>query len=256
MGAAFYSRTYLTMAAVSCPTSDQPHLRLVLPQLVLDHVLEPNYNWRVVVVLASGSFNPVHKSHVGMLQGARASFAGPGQIIIGYLAPSSDRYVSQKMGQASGANRHYSLQERSMLCHEAIQDAEEFDPTIQTWLGVIDWGWASGPKIRQHLLETFGRISLEMPHITFEVQLVYGADFFARCRARNFDSLICVMREGSSAEERTVVQRLQRDGLKVIQTNACPVMSSSRVRQLLHNGNWDQLSQLVGPRVLRKLRVL
>ena len=49
--------------------------------------------------MASGSFSPPHKMHTEMFLKARAALEKKGATVVaGYIVPSSDGYVSHKLG--------------------------------------------------------------------------------------------------------------------------------------------------------------
>ncbi|MBL9103763.1 MAG: hypothetical protein JNL82_22655 [Myxococcales bacterium] len=81
---------------------------------------------RAVVLLMTGSFNPVHAGHLEAMEVARRELEARGYFVAGgYLSPSHDGYVASKVAGA------LSAAERLQLCQVATADSE--------WLMTADW---------------------------------------------------------------------------------------------------------------------
>lgn len=86
----------------------------------------PGDEW--VVLLSTGSFSPVHRGHVAMMEAAAQRLVEAGlQVLGGYLSPSHDEYVSTK--QSGQAAMH--AEDRIALLEEALAD--------HAWLSVCPW---------------------------------------------------------------------------------------------------------------------
>mmetsp|Transcript_29811 Transcript_29811/g.35150 ORF Transcript_29811/g.35150 Transcript_29811/m.35150 type:complete len:380 (+) Transcript_29811:310-1449(+) len=104
------------------------------------------------VLVLPGSFNPVHKGHLECLEIAKAHLQAQGVSVIGgFLQPSSDSYVSQKLGAEA-----MSFNERVEVCFLAIKEhhqsyggkkeREYLDKEDRCDIETSDWisVWASG----------------------------------------------------------------------------------------------------------------
>lgn len=81
----------------------------------------------VVVLLMTGSFNPVHRGHVESLEIARLELEQRGYFVAGgYLSPSHDSYVSAKLG-----HKALPAPARLELCNIATADSD--------WLMASGW---------------------------------------------------------------------------------------------------------------------
>jgi nicotinic acid mononucleotide adenylyltransferase len=94
------------------------------------------------VLVLSGSFNPVHTQHIALLEAVRTRLANNGSTVAGgFLLPSSDDYVSSKLG-----NDAMALRVRVRLC-TLVTDRSD-------WLHVRPYGvmssyWATRRLLRQ-----------------------------------------------------------------------------------------------------------
>jgi nicotinic acid mononucleotide adenylyltransferase len=92
-------------------------------------------------LVLSGSFNPIHQGHMRVLHVARTKCSHDGVgIIAGFLAPSSDEYVSAKLG-----GQAWPLRFRSQLCAVAAAESD--------WIDVWDSGQMSGFRVCGEILE-------------------------------------------------------------------------------------------------------
>jgi nicotinic acid mononucleotide adenylyltransferase len=59
----------------------------------------------VYVASVVGSFNPVHRMHVGMFEHVKASLEAAGHTVVGaFMSPSHDSYLASKMRKTRGAH--------------------------------------------------------------------------------------------------------------------------------------------------------
>ncbi|MBX9952510.1 MAG: hypothetical protein K2Y39_25275, partial [Candidatus Obscuribacterales bacterium] len=81
----------------------------------------------VVVLLMTGSFNPIHKGHLESMEIARQELESRGYFVAGgYMSPSHHSYVCEKLG-----NQALPPQQRLELCHLATADSD--------WLMASGW---------------------------------------------------------------------------------------------------------------------
>ena len=81
----------------------------------------------VVVLLMTGSFNPIHKGHLESMEIARQELESRGYFVAGgYMSPSHHSYVSEKLGDQA-----LSAQQRLELCYLATTDSD--------WLMASGW---------------------------------------------------------------------------------------------------------------------
>ena len=91
-------------------------------------------------LVLSGSFNPIHQGHIQLLDAARAWYNHQGVgVIAGFLAPSSDDYVSAKLGSQA-----LPFDLRTGLCAEAT--------TASDWIDVWVSGQMSGFRVCREIL--------------------------------------------------------------------------------------------------------
>lgn len=75
---------------------------------------------RLVVLVTTGAFCPVHSGHLEMMELARSELERRGDLVLGgYLSPSHDAYVSIKCGA-----RTLSAAHRISLCEDAVRTSD------------------------------------------------------------------------------------------------------------------------------------
>ena len=77
---------------------------------------------RLIVLIATGSFNPPHLMHVKMLESARKAMSSQLDTFVvgGFLCPSHDKYVQGKLTEEEAFNSFH----RCALCEVATQDSD------------------------------------------------------------------------------------------------------------------------------------
>ncbi|HJX90359.1 MAG TPA: hypothetical protein VJ372_07680 [Pyrinomonadaceae bacterium] len=211
---------------------------------------------RLAFLLLSGSFNPIHTSHLRTLLKTRKYVENLGWTVVGgFLAPSSDAYVQEKLG-AEGL----PLRWRIALCELAI---EEFD-----WVSVC---------VKEELSSKWAcdGIRSELEHCCCDVLdrrrltgvEIMGSDtvvrIFSKILMENTAKggrstqqgrvICCVLRPGSESAaqskyiEGVLVPAAADLGveLMLLKPTLCgpplePV-SSSAVRELISKGDWEKL---------------
>ncbi|KAL6069476.1 Nicotinamide/nicotinic acid mononucleotide adenylyltransferase 2 [Balamuthia mandrillaris] len=105
----------------------------------------PSEEQRMVVLVSSGAFSPIHKSHLQLLEDAKkyCESDGKSKVVAGYLSPSDDRSVKGKLQGDWIEAKH-----RIEMCKIAVQDSD--------WLDVSDWesghrGWSSPTMLLNHI---------------------------------------------------------------------------------------------------------
>lgn len=137
----------------------------------------------LVVIVASGSFNPPHKLHLRMMELAKEAVESKQRKVVvgGFLVPSSDGYVSSKLGRDA-----YKLTERVEMSRRAVEDSP--------WLEASGLGIASSMHVA-HDLDQALQAHFRGAY-TFEVRLVFGADFVEKTKCWD-KQVIAISRKGS-----------------------------------------------------------
>jgi nicotinate (nicotinamide) nucleotide adenylyltransferase len=136
------------------------------------------------LLVSTGSFSPVHRMHVEMLQAARkrlqleieekeqaSNGKVRGAVVGGFLSPSHDHHVKAKLG-----NEYISAQHRLKMCELAVADSD--------WISVSAW------ECQQDFFVTFSEVTKniqafaheQIPGYIFRALFVCGADLVVRCR--------------------------------------------------------------------------
>eukprot|EP01116_Phalansterium_solitarium_P022628 TRINITY_DN7543_c0_g1_i1.p2 TRINITY_DN7543_c0_g1~~TRINITY_DN7543_c0_g1_i1.p2 ORF type:complete len:204 (-),score=68.13 TRINITY_DN7543_c0_g1_i1:17-628(-) len=185
---------------------------------------------------------PVHHMHVSVFDIAKAHLekTHPLQVVGGFLSPSHDNYVGQKLGSDSIESIHRVEMCRLALASHpfvACSSWEAEQPRFVDFPGVTIFH-------QRHLREQF-------PDANLEIMYLCGADHAVRCMLMNGMRgipVVCVSRPGSERH----MERLQtkdgvfyvvESGLDLARANA----SSTEVRKRMAMG--APIDGLVGPAV-------
>jgi nicotinic acid mononucleotide adenylyltransferase len=215
------------------------------------------------LLVLSGSFNPVHREHLTIIEQARGELERIGWTIrAGFLAPSSDAYVRKKLGAEAIA-----LPRRIHLCRLAVAAA--------SWIEVCETGELSSYRTARRLRETW-------PGNDLTVIEIMGGDTAVRLLGQlvqEWDQIppgerlpwyrgrtvFCVPRPGPEMRDRSaylldvVARRAAEFGLEVMLSKESMTddISSQSVRRMIRRSEWGTLRELnwLHPDVLRYLEM-
>ena len=137
----------------------------------------------LIILIESGSLAPPHRMHIGIMELTKKYIENnykTKKVVGGYLIPSSDGYVKQKL-----KNDFIPLKHRINMTKIMIQDSD--------WLECLDWGYAAGEKIKFCLQEI---INQQFPDLNIKCILVFGIDYYMKISRKLKDEHICVFRPG------------------------------------------------------------
>jgi nicotinic acid mononucleotide adenylyltransferase len=208
------------------------------------------------ILVLPGSFNPIHRQHMRILEIARTYLRAEGwSVRSAFLSPSSDDYVK-------GKGAALSLSFRIELCELA---AEEL-PWVDVWTSGEPSSYRAAKEIVQSLVNSNGD---DFPAACPKAIEVMGSDTAERILRRVIkewrleggsepwyvDRLICcVLRPGE--DPAAWFSRLQNDfsewliriGVRVLVANPIALgldlrdVSSTLVRRLIDQGDWETLA--------------
>lgn len=219
----------------------------------------------------SGSFNPVHNQHLSILERSRTDLEDQGWVVVGgFLAPSSDDYVTKKLGLHA-----MSLRDRVQLCKIATAASD--------WIAVCDWGELSSFRLTRRLRKELRSDLGEVAIVGIEIM---GADTVTRLMTQlivEWDDvteserepwyrnriILCIGRAGADSEAElahiteNITPRAAEFGVQILITAAegsdRPTsfeVSSTLIRELLEESDWASLEArgLLDPGVLAALK--
>lgn len=156
---------------------------------VLTRLQAASERGRLVVLVSTGAFCPVHRAHLEMLAVARQALEARGAIVLGgYLSPSHDAYVALKCGARTLDARH-----RQRLCEEAVRGSD--------WLMVDGWEALENDQelnFTDVIVHLEDYLAAHVPcHRPIEVVYVFGGDNarFARTFLER-GACVCINRPG------------------------------------------------------------
>lgn len=165
-----------------------------------------------IILVFSGSFNPIHTGHVKVLTTIKDALdrGNMYNVVKAYVAPSSDQYVKQKLGKDA-----IDLEHRCAMCHIACKEYK--------WIDVCHYGEPSGGKTKYKLIEN--RLVDRRTRV-FEVG---GMDFVQRSGLdRGYKPFICVGRKGYNSH-------ITSNGDFIVIEKDLENISSTDIRNCIHN---------------------
>jgi uncharacterized protein (TIGR02452 family) len=212
---------------------------------------------RNIILILSGSLNPIHYGHVMMLEEARKYLESLSlkqhhfNVLGMVLAPSSDGYVSKKLGKEA-----ITLEKRCQLCQLAIESKTSMiSDTSLKLFQVCDWGIASAEKLMDSIETEFKNAYQDQDdfNIEIEIGMVAGADDMVKRAIWNKDHLIPKNRVLIAIGRGNIPITTKPNKYKfVIQSDLVPKTSSTIIRQAKTQGK-IALDQLVKDNVLPSL---
>ena len=147
-----------------------------------------NKDDELIVLIESGSLAPPHKMHLNLMEITKKHFEqndNKKKIIGGYIIPSSDRYVKEKL-----KDDFIPLEHRVNMTKLLIGNSD--------WLDYLDWGFAYGDEIKL-LLEKI--LQKRFPEYHIKCILVFGIDYYLRSQSYLEYECVCVFRPGYDTEK-------------------------------------------------------
>eukprot|EP00403_Amphidinium_massartii_P038494 CAMPEP_0178440278 /NCGR_PEP_ID=MMETSP0689_2-20121128/36675_1 /TAXON_ID=160604 /ORGANISM="Amphidinium massartii, Strain CS-259" /LENGTH=295 /DNA_ID=CAMNT_0020063005 /DNA_START=27 /DNA_END=914 /DNA_ORIENTATION=- len=186
------------------------------------------------IVMLPGSFNPVHLDHIKCLQMARQALEDNGIAVVGgFLQPSSESYVRQKLGE----DQAMCLQDRIHACVLAVEE-------LAPWVGVWCSGEVAGSKETKRLETFFARqVAASLPDdARLRAFMVCGADYVeknaaSRWRGPAMPPKVVITRHGSRLPDGP-----PGEGWFIVHADiAAGDVSSTLVRQAIRDQRWSDI---------------
>lgn len=183
-----------------------------------------------VVLLSTGSYNPVHKMHVETFHMTKTQLEqNHGMIVVGaFLSPSHDSYVRSKLGEEFIEGRH-----RLNMCEQAIKEAKMDDWLIVDRWEILQTKFIDFPAVHYSLAKY---IQEQFPNDSIRTIYLCGTDHLLRC-----GGLYSLRKpsKGVAALKRPGYENVESDqNLFIINNTSYKIdFSSTDVRKRIKNGS-------------------
>ena len=191
----------------------------------------------LIILIESGSLAPPHRMHIGLMEMTKKYIENnykTKKVIGGYLIPSSDGYVKQKLKKD-----FIPLKHRINMTKIMIKDSD--------WLECLDWGYAAGEKIKQCLQEI---INQQFPNLKIQCTLVFGIDYYMRISRKLNDEHICVFRPGYDIE---IIKKKYPENLMFVEGNDEDI-SSTLLREAIRENDEENIINLTSKEIVQYIK--
>jgi len=170
-----------------------------------------------ISIVLSGSLNPVHCGHVGLLIEVKKFLEEKFNytVVNGFLAPSSDKYVLFKLGEGA-----MGLKDRIEMCKLAAVGHD--------WMKVCVWGIASS-------VNTARKLERETKHPVLQIG---GADYVFKSKLWRYP-FICFGRKGDTERVMAALKnnKINKDFI-MIEKEIPDDISSTVIRKYFMSGDY------------------
>lgn len=246
MAATAKKSTTSSSSMVASAASEWPQSMVDMKPIVdISDTLTHGYR---IVLLSTGSYNPVHRMHVSMFEHVKSSLESAGHVVVGaFISPSHDAYLAGKMKKTPSV--HIKANHRLSMCQLAVGESK--------WLSTSSWEtnqshFIDFPDVSRSLL---GRIQVRFSPLTYgpiRVYYVCGADLASKCglgRGIDRDINVAVMpRPGYT------VRNVDPKACHLVRSGMEVDMSSTAVRAACKIKDFVKLNTLLPSSVLHYMQ--
>ena len=189
-------------------------------------------NNELIILIESGALAPPHRMHINIMELVKKHFEENDKnkkVIGGFIIPSSDRYVKHKLRKD-----FIPLKHRVAMTKILIKNSD--------WLECLDWDMAYGEEIKT-CIDLI--IKNKFPNYKIKSYLVFGVDFYIRCKVSLLSEQICVYRPGYDLD--TVKKMYTKDLIFVEGKNED--ISSTQIRRAIRDQDEKAINELVSEEI-------
>lgn len=192
----------------------------------------------LVILIESGSLAPPHKMHLGIMEITKKYFEQDETkikvVICGFLVPSSDNYVMNKL-----KNDFIPLNHRVNMTKLMIKNSN--------WLECLNWGFSSGGRIKKYIDLI---IKKEFPEYNIKSYLVFGIDYYLKYKVKVRGEHICIYRPGYDIN---IVKNMYPEKLIFIEGSK-DYISSTLIRNTIRLKDEKTISQMTTKEIINYIK--
>jgi len=189
----------------------------------------------LIVLIESGALAPPHRMHIGLMEKVKKHFENSDnnkKVVGGFIIPSSDRYVKQKL-----KNDFIPLKHRVNMTNILIKNND--------WLTCLDWDMAYGEEIKICIDKI---IKKNFPKYKIKSYLVFGIDFYMRYKNKMQlrSEQVCIYRPGYDLNE---AKTLYTKDLIFVEGNDQDI-SSTQIRKAIREKDEKAIKELMPEEII------
>ena len=216
---------------------------------------EPAMQECMCVLLSTGSYNPIHRSHLRMFDIARRHLEGECglRVVAGFASPSHDEYVQRKLRPGVSLSGDVRVQ----LGNRALEEEPSLH-SLRSWVCMDPWEcsqdhFADFPEVLQSLVDQC-REESELEGVARSLRFLYlcGEDHCSVCNLWGDRNVVCIARTHKGHSSRHSTPPVNRKCIYIEDEGCTTDHSSTLVRERLQAG--QRCEHITFPSIVRALK--
>ena len=199
-----------------------------------------------IILLSTGSYNPVHRMHIQILNTAYNQLKDKFNVICCFISPSADCYVASK------GNILIPFKERCEMIYEGIAyyiTREIYDPNFRIYLHEWEGSHHYFIDFPGVISEIQNKINKYYKQYDIKVLYVCGMDHYLKCRYALRQNVVVINRKPYI---NTGYETNEKKYVFILKDEKSEPYSSTEIRNsFFHTGNLEEIKKITFPNVAK-----